>query len=88
MNATDDANLFPLAAGRQVRLAIGPFHLVAIGRPRRGRAVQWALPGGGRATLGDLLVLARRNAWPRPTLIAVSVRYVVDEISPETPNGE
>ncbi len=92
--ATGEASPIPMAAGDrryavitepQTRLVLGPFQLVLAehDRGRRdGTPAFWALPGGGRATTAQLLVLARRNGWKRPAPITVTVRRRV--VSQET----
>ncbi len=68
------------ASEPQTRLVLGPFQLVLAtnaAKPRAGEAALWALPGGGRATTAQLLVVARRNAWKRPVQIQVTVRRLV-----------
>ena len=60
---------------RQQRLYIGPFQLVPELATRPHAPVVWALPGGGRANIGELLALARRRGWKRPRVLEVEVRY-------------
>ena len=51
----------------QPRLEVGRFTLVMADR------VGWALPGGGRATYGELAVLARHCGWRAPALYRVTL---------------
>lgn len=61
-------------AQTQQRLFIDRFQLVQAPAPRFGE-VLWALPGGGRASTAQLLVLARRRGWKRPRVVDVTVRH-------------
>jgi hypothetical protein len=58
----------------QTRLVLGPFQLVLEHQQRDGTPALWVLPGGGRATTAQLLVIARRNGWKRPVQIQATVR--------------
>lgn len=66
-----------LAPVKQLRLIVGPLQLVAA-EPTASGPMLWAMPGGGRATTEQLIVLAHRNRWKRPFIIHVSVRYRAD----------
>jgi hypothetical protein len=58
----------------QPRLFIERFQLVLAPTPRHAPSL-WAMPGGGRATTAQLIVLARLRGWKRPRVVEVTVRY-------------
>jgi len=60
----------------QIRLAVGPFVLVV------ADDTSWALPGGERATYGDLSTWARQQGWRRPEMGLVIVRRRIDVPKP------
>lgn len=64
---------------QQPRLKVGPLTLVPA---NRASAASWALPGGGRATYGDLTRWARAQGYPRPELLWIGVTY-----RPDDPDG-
>ncbi len=58
-------------ARMQHRLQVGPFTLVSAGRAA-SRQKLWAIPGGARATYGEVADYARRMGWPKPVMVTVS----------------
>lgn len=64
----------PLLVEQQVRLCLGPIQCVLAAAPRAGASAMWALPGGRYASTEQVLALARRNGWKRPTQIEVTIR--------------
>jgi hypothetical protein len=69
---------------QQPRLKVGPFVLVPTGP---AGATCWALPGGGRATYGDLTRWARAQGWKRPEMQWATVRRAeIRQEEPREPN--
>jgi hypothetical protein len=54
----------------QHRLQVGPLTLVPAGRVNHQRL--WAIPGGAKATYGEVADYARRMGWSKPVVVTVS----------------
>lgn len=55
----------------QHRLHVGPLTLVPAGRAGNRQRL-WAIPGGAKATYGEVADYARRMGWSKPVVVSVS----------------